>query len=92
MTGYEMPPDVMAHSIRTLQEGQREQVKARERDREQAEAKFVSQEVYERDLGEIKTDIADIKDTNKKVMWFVVGEMVTLLVGIVLLVASRGFI
>jgi len=87
-----LEPAVMAQAIHDLKAAQRDQVIAREKDLERAEEKYVTFAVYTRDLGEMKADVADIKDTNKWMMRFVITELVAIISAVVLLVAQRGFL
>lgn len=51
-------------------------------------ADTVRREVYDRDMHEIRRDIAEIKDSNKWAMRLIAAQFVTLVVGLLIWVVS----
>jgi hypothetical protein len=52
---------------------------------------FVTREVYERDMKELREDVKEIKTTLNKAMWGIIGLFLAIVVQVVVAVASRGF-
>lgn len=50
---------------------------------------YTRKEVYERDMGEIRTDISEIKESQKWAMRLIAGQFVALIVALLVFVIQR---
>lgn len=57
---------------------------------ERRQRDFVSKELYERDMSELKTDIAEIRESQKWSARLIIAQFVTLVVALVIIAVNGG--